>query len=96
MKLGIKSPGEMLNKAYALQSPGSNELALFSANLSALLEYLQGGAREEHQKTHIRDFLNDTWYKKTNLVNIAGDIDLAIYSGLSADTVSVKIGRAHV
>ena len=88
MKLEIRSPGELLNKAYAQQSPGSEELALFCTNLSALVESLQGGDREEHQKNHIRDFLNDTWYKKTNLVNIAGDIDLAIYSGLLASSVS--------
>lgn len=91
MKLEIRSPGELLNKAYAQQSPGSEELALFCTNLSALVEYLQGGDREEHQKNHIRDFLNDTWYKKTNLVNISGDIDLAIYSGLLASSVSVII-----
>lgn len=91
MKLEIKSPGELLNKAYALQAPVSEEFAQFCANLTVLFDYLRGGEREDHQKTHLRDFLNDTWYKKTNLVNNAGDIDLAIYAGLSASTVSVII-----
>ena len=48
--------------------------------------------REEQQKTHIRDFLKDTWYRKADLINTADDIDLAIYAGMSAsDPVSVII-----
>lgn len=92
MLLEIKRPEDFLNKAYASQVVTTENIECFSDNLAALLEYLQDGEREEHQKNHIRDFLNTGWYQKTNLVNTAGDIDLAIYSGMvSSSPVSVII-----
>jgi hypothetical protein len=92
MKLEIKNPGQLLNKAYAQQSPGSEALELFRTNLAILLECLQGGESEEHQKNHIRDFLKDTWYQKSNRINTSERIDLAIYAGMAAsDPVAVII-----
>ena len=92
MKLEIKKPEELLNKAYASQVLTTENIESFFKNSMALLEYLKDGEREEHQKNHIRDFLNTGWYQKINLVNTAGDIDLAIYAGTTSSTpVSVII-----
>lgn len=92
MLLEMKRPEDLLNKAYASQVVTTESIECFSGNLAALFEYLQDGEREEHQKNHIRDFLNTGWYQKSNLVNTAGDIDLAIYSGMvSSSPVSVII-----
>ena len=93
MKLEIKAPEELLNKAYASQMVASESMEHFSGNLSTLVEYLQHGDNEGHQKDHVRDFLNNTWYRKTNLVASQnnGNIDLTIYSDLSTSTISVII-----
>jgi len=53
---------------------------------------LHADEREEHLKNFIADFLKDTWYRRTNLVNTSDNIDLAIYAGTSSsDPVAVMI-----
>ena len=90
MKLDILSPGKALNKAYSRQPVKPDELNRFSANLSALLDRLRQEESEEHLKNFLADFLKDTWYKPTNLVNTSDRIDLAIYDGtLSHNPVAV-------
>ena len=60
MLLEMKRPEDLLNKAYASQVVTAENIECFSGNLAALFKYLQDGEREEHQKYHVRDFLNDT------------------------------------
>ncbi len=93
MILEMKTPEELLNKAHVGQTLANDSIELFRRNLSALCAHLQDGDREGHQKDHIRDFLKDTWYRKTNLVasQNTGDIDLAIYADLSTSVISVII-----
>ena len=59
MKLELKSPADLLNKGYALQSPGMEYLARFRTDVAPLLDQLHGDESEEYQKNHIRDFLKD-------------------------------------
>jgi len=92
MKLDLKTPGQTINKAYAKQTVRRDELDKFRENLSVLFERLRTDEREEHLKNFIADFLKDTWYRRTNLVNTSDHIDLAIYTGpSSSDPVSVLI-----
>jgi len=92
MRLDLKTPGQVLNKAYAIQSVRRDEIEQFGKNLSALFERLHADEREEHLKNFIADFLKDTWYRRTNLVNTSDNIDLAIYAGASSsDLVAVMI-----
>lgn len=94
MKLDIKNPAGLINKAYSLQAIPEQDFQAFCGNLAKCIESLREGDREDHQKDHIRDFLKDTWYAKTNMVATQGNgnIDLVIYAGLYAlDPVSVII-----
>ena len=90
MKLEILSPGKALNKAYLWQTVKPDDLKRFRVNLAALLVRLRLEESEERLKNFLADFLKDTWYKSTNLVNTNDRIDLAIYDGTSStDQVAV-------
>lgn len=92
MKLEIKTPGQMLNKAYSKQTVRREEMERFRENLTVLFERICADEGEEHLKNFIADFLKDTWYRQSNLVNTSEKIDLAIYGGRSsADPVAVII-----
>ena len=90
MKLDILPIDKALNKAFLRQTIKSEEFERFRANLADLLARLRSEESEEHLKNHLADFLKDTWYKPTNLVNTSDRIDLAIYDGTSStDPVAV-------
>jgi hypothetical protein len=92
MQLDIRTPATSLSKAYAKQTVKQDDLERFRTNLAALLDHLRSNEDEEHLKNFVRDFLKDTWYQQTNLVNTSDKIDLAIYGGRSsADPVAVII-----
>ena len=70
---------EILNKQILRQKPTSEQFSTFLEALRNLQDSLTADEGEEHNKTYIRDFLRDAFYKDTNLVNTAGSIDCAIY-----------------
>jgi hypothetical protein len=81
MKLSIIPPKQALNKAYLKQRPLRSEINLFKQNLIRLLEKVDEIEREENQKTHIRDFLRDTFYKEKFEINTKDNKDLVIHLG---------------
>ena len=86
-KLSIKmsniSIKDALNKVYLRQKPKTADFNQFCEQLEILKKNIANGKEkkesEEHIKNHIIDFLNDSFYKKTNLVNTKERIDCAIY-----------------
>ena len=105
MILTVNQPKKALNKGYFKQRPLRSEIDLFKGNLVTLLSKIDEIETEENQKTHIRDFLRDTFYKDTNEINTKDTKDLVIHLGnTNKDKVGViieakrpsKIGRAHV
>ena len=70
---------EILNKQLLRQKPTSEQFSMFLEALRNLQDSLTADEGEEHNKTYIRDFLRDAFYKDTNLVNTSGSIDCAIY-----------------
>ncbi len=92
MKLIIKTPKQSLNKAFLKQRPLRSEIDLFKDNLTKLLGKIDEIEREENQKTHIRDFLRDTYYKESNEINTKDSKDLVIHIGkTNKDNVGVII-----
>jgi adenine-specific DNA-methyltransferase len=73
-----------LNKAYQKTKPTRPEIEVFKANLIALLDHIKHEESEEHVKNHLRDFLNNTWYKDRHMVNTKGRTDLVIHEDKTA------------
>ncbi len=86
MNLTIVPFKKTLNKAYQKVKPNRNEIEHFKANLSRLLDHIDHEESEENVKNHLRDFLNDTWYKDLHLLNTKGRTDLVIHDGKSANS----------
>lgn len=92
MKLKTQTPKFALNKAFLKQRPLRSEIELFKNNLQRLLSSIDEIEREENQKTHVRDFLRDTYYKESNEINTKGTKDLVIHLGkTNKDKVGVII-----
>ena len=92
MRLTIKTPKQSLNKAFLKQRPLRSDIDLFKDNLTKLLGKIDEIEREENQKTHIRDFLRDTYYKESNEINTKDSKDLVIHNGkTNKDNVGVII-----
>lgn len=77
---------EILNKQLLRQKPTTEQFSAFLEALRNLQDSLTADEGEEHNKTYIRDFLRDAFYKDTNLVNTAGSIDCAIYQTKEASS----------
>ncbi len=84
MNLTLVPFKKTLNKAYQKVKPNRAEIEQFKANLSRLLDRIDHEESEENAKNHLRDFLNDTWYKDLHLVNTKGRTDLVIHEGKAA------------
>ncbi|MFM9947933.1 MAG: Eco57I restriction-modification methylase domain-containing protein [Saprospiraceae bacterium] len=84
MNLTLVPFKKTLNKAYQKVKPNRVEIEQFKANLSRLLDRIDHEESEENAKNHLRDFLNDTWYKNLHLVNTKGRTDLVIHEGKAA------------
>lgn len=92
MNLLLNSPQKALNKAFLKQRPVRSDIDLFKNNLLKLLGKIDEIEREENQKTHIRDFLRDTFYKESFEINTKDTKDLVIHLGkTSKDKVGVII-----
>jgi len=84
MNLTLVPFKKTLNKAYQKVKPNRADIEQFKANLSRLLDRIDHEESEENAKNHLRDFLNDTWYKNLHLVNTKGRTDLVIHEGKAA------------
>lgn len=81
MKLKILKPGQALRDAHLKASVGGNEIENFKINLIKLLDNIDEIEREENQKTHVRDFLRDTYYKDLYEINTKDTKDLVVHLG---------------
>lgn len=86
MQLQPVSFKKTLNRAYRLLKPSRDEINLFKNNLIRLLERIDHEESEENVKGHLRDFLNDTWYKDKHLIATKGRTDLVIHEERSAQS----------
>lgn len=92
MILSLQTPKRSLSKSFLRQRPVRDEFNKFRENLLILLSKIDSAEREENQKTHIRDFLVNTYYKGLYEINTKDNKDLVIHTGKSnKDSVSVII-----
>ncbi|MCL5029921.1 MAG: hypothetical protein M1480_12990 [Bacteroidetes bacterium] len=73
------TPKQTLNKAYLKEKVLRSDIEKFKSNLLNLLNNIDHEESEENVKNHLKDFLNDTYYKNKYLLNTKGNIDLAVY-----------------
>lgn len=91
MKLIPNSPKKAL-KAFLKQKPLRSEINAFKSNLIVLLDKISviennpKDESEEHLKNDIRDFLLDTFYKETNVINTKDKKDLVIHLDKTTDS----------
>lgn len=79
MKLTLVPFKKTLNKAYQKAKPTRSEIETFKSNLIRLLDRIDHEESEENVKNHLRDFLNDTYYKGRHLLNTKGRTDLVLH-----------------
>lgn len=91
MQLQTLNFRKTLNRAYRLLKPSRDEINLFKNNLIRLLERIDHEESEENVKGHLRDFLNDTWYKDKHLIATKGRTDLVIHEERSAQSKSAVL-----
>ena len=85
----LKEIKDILNKQLLRQKPTNEQFTDFLQALRTLNDSLTTCEGEEHNKTYIRDFLRDAFYKD-HLVNTAEKIDCAIYQTKEA-TSSIEV-----
>lgn len=77
---------DALNQVYLRQKPKTADFSHFCEQLEILKKNIDNSKEkkesEEHIKGFIKDFLKESFYKKTNLVNTKENIDWAIYETL--------------
>jgi len=75
-----KEPKKALNKAFLTIPPDKSEFDLFKKNLNTLISFFDTTESEEHNKTLVRDFLKDSFYKTDYFINTKGRTDLVIHN----------------
>ncbi len=80
MKIVITPLRKSLNKAYLKAKPQRTDIERFKTNFKILLDRINHDESEENAKTHLRDFLNETWYKENHLLATQGRTDLVIHA----------------
>jgi len=92
MNIVNQTPKQTLNKAFLKLRPLRMDIEIFKANLIRLLGKIDEIEREENQKTHIRDFIRDTYLADNFEINTKDSKDLVIHLGKSnKDKVGVII-----
>ncbi len=76
-----RTPKKALNKAFLKIKPNRSQIEIFKRNLIKLIGKIDEIEREENQKTHVRDFLRDTYYIDNHEINTKNTIDLVIHHG---------------
>lgn len=81
MEIKILKPRKAISKAFLKVKPSREKIEDFKKNLIKLLDKVDEIEREENQKTHLRDFLRDTYYKDNHEINTKDTKDLVIHLG---------------
>lgn len=79
MNLKTLTPKQSLNKAYRKATVFREEFDTFRKNLSTLFDNIDHEEREDNHKIHLKNFLDDTYYKGKHLINSKNSTDLVIY-----------------
>lgn len=77
------TPKQLVIKSNIKKKPNRKDLERFKVSLSHLLNSINEAETEEHNKTHIRDFLQSSFYQN-NLINTKSKNDLVIFLGKDA------------
>jgi len=92
MSLAPQTPRKSLNKSYLKVKPSRSDIETFKTNLSHLLDQINEKESEEHHKTLITKFLDNTYYAHKHYINTKGRNDLVIHNDKDAkSTVGVII-----
>ena len=75
------SPSKALNTAYRKQRVLRSEIDLFKQELLSFISKIDKEANEETLKSHLRDFLLNSYYRGTHAINAVDRKDLVIYTG---------------
>jgi len=75
------SPSKALNTAYRKQRVLRSEIDLFKQELLSFISKIDTEANEETLKSHLRDFLLNSYYRGTHAINAVDRKDLVIYTG---------------
>ncbi len=79
MNIKTLTPKQSLNKAYRKATVFREEFDMFRKNLSTLFDNIDHEEREDNHKIHLKNFLDDTYYKGKHLINSKNSTDLVIY-----------------
>lgn len=79
MKKNILTPKQALNKAYQKVTVHRKDFDLFKKSLSNLLMNIDLKESEDNNKSHLKDFLDETYFKGKHLINVKNNTDLVIY-----------------
>ncbi len=86
MKLEILAPKSYFSSQLKKHIPVESKFENFRECLRKLFQNADETKREDFNENVVKTFLEDAFYKETNLINKKGNQDLAIYSGLGNDT----------
>lgn len=79
MNIKTLTPKQSLNKAYRKATVFREEFDTFRKNLSTLFDNIDHEEREDNHKIHLKNFLDDNYYKGKHLINSKNSTDLVIY-----------------
>jgi adenine-specific DNA-methyltransferase len=95
LKLELHNPTKSLKSALLKQNLKREHIELFKQTIkSSFTKIIEAESRkesEEHFKTFVRDFLNETYYKDKYEINTKGNSDLVIHNGSYNEPVGVII-----
>lgn len=73
-----------LNKTFLKLKPIRPEIESLKTNFKRLLERIDLQESEANVRDHLRDFLNDVWYKDRHLITTKGYTDLVVHAEKTA------------
>ncbi len=91
MTLNLLPFKKTLNKAYQKVKPNRSDMERFKTGLIKLLDRIDHEESEENHKFHLRDFLNEVWYKDAHLIAPKGKTDLVIHEERNAQSPAVVL-----
>ena len=75
---------QSLNKAYLKEKVARPDIERLKTNLRQLLARIDVDESETNVRDHLRDFLNDTWYREQHLIASKGNTDLVVHADKTA------------
>ncbi|MCK9267085.1 type II restriction endonuclease, partial [bacterium] len=82
----MKSLRKSINPAFLKLKPHRDEIEAFKHELLYLIEHINAGEHEEHNKNLLRDFLKKTYYDPDRFINTYHRKDLVIHTGKNSDS----------